>query len=204
MNLTGIQAYAGQLSHMRKFSDRKQSAIEAEHRTGEFKMAVGGIANTEKFRCTGSCTGAIMLDIHNAELTELQWGTYLFMDEEYSSIEFGTQIKDNPFVPSLFVSSRVISANAKTHVTMDAGDKRFASKYGAPPRPVRGAPPGATFTPVSDEHGLLAAQPLPALGSLVELAVPHSDPTINLFDAIHVVSGDKLIDIWPIDARGVY
>jgi D-serine deaminase-like pyridoxal phosphate-dependent protein len=33
--------------------------------------------------------------------------------------------------------------------------------------------------------------------------LPHSDPTINLYDRIHCVRGDVLTDVWPIDARGI-
>jgi D-serine deaminase-like pyridoxal phosphate-dependent protein len=36
----------------------------------------------------------------------------------------------------------------------------------------------------------------------VRLAVPHCDPTVNLYDAFHVVSGDTLQEIWPVSARG--
>jgi D-serine deaminase-like pyridoxal phosphate-dependent protein len=28
------------------------------------------------------------------------------------------------------------------------------------------------------------------------------DPTVNLHDFYHVVRGSKLVDIWPVDARG--
>lgn len=212
LQLAGIQAYAGQLSHMHSFSDRKHAALEAEKRARLFSQKICEATGIQPLRCTGGSTGSYMMDIHNTALTELQWGTYLFMDEEYANIEYESkndgegesQKSENPFVTSLFVSSRVISARSSKHVTLDAGDKRFASKYGVPPRPVRGASANATFTPVSDEHGCLVCQPLPTLGALVELAVPHSDPTINLFDFIHVFRGEVLTDIWRIDARGVY
>jgi len=31
---------------------------------------------------------------------------------------------------------------------------------------------------------------------------PHCDPTVNLYDAYHVVDGDTLTGIWPIEGRG--
>jgi 3-hydroxy-D-aspartate aldolase len=31
---------------------------------------------------------------------------------------------------------------------------------------------------------------------------PHCDPTVNLHDWLHVMQGGRLIDVWPIDARG--
>ena len=40
------------------------------------------------------------------------------------------------------------------------------------------------------------------IADLVTLAVPHCDPTVNLYDSYHVVAGDTLTDIWPVSARG--
>ena len=57
-----------------------------------------------------------------------------------------------------------------------------------------------------DEHGRVVfangEDRLP-VGAAVELVTPHCDPTVNLHDWYHVVRGDTLVDIWPIDARGV-
>jgi D-serine deaminase-like pyridoxal phosphate-dependent protein len=41
-----------------------------------------------------------------------------------------------------------------------------------------------------------------AVGLALECLTPHCDPTVNLYDVYHVVHGDTLVDIWPIDARG--
>ena len=40
------------------------------------------------------------------------------------------------------------------------------------------------------------------LDTLIECVVPHCDPTLNLYDEFHVVSDDRLVDIWPIEGRG--
>jgi 3-hydroxy-D-aspartate aldolase len=40
------------------------------------------------------------------------------------------------------------------------------------------------------------------LGDGVRLAVPHCDPTVNLYDSYHVFAGDTLEAIWPVTARG--
>jgi D-serine deaminase-like pyridoxal phosphate-dependent protein len=36
----------------------------------------------------------------------------------------------------------------------------------------------------------------------VTLVAPHCDPTVNLHDWFHVMRDGRLVDIWPIDARG--
>jgi hypothetical protein len=41
----------------------------------------------------------------------------------------------------------------------------------------------------------------PALDSTIEFLTSHCDPTVNLYSTFHVVRGDEVIDVWPIDAR---
>ena len=66
-----------------------------------------------------------------------------------------------------------------------------------------GAPAGGMFVFMGDEHGALIAPDYnPKIGDLVSLAVPHCDPTVNLYDFYHVVDGATLVAIWPVSARG--
>ncbi len=144
-----------------------------------------------------------MQELASGVYTEFQCGSYALMDAEYDRVDpDGT---GRPAYPtSLFVAVRVISANAPGLATTDGGEKRFAAKQATAPVIVRGAPAGATYKPSSDEHGTVTLPEgawLP-VGHLVELQVPHCDPTVNLYDFIHVMRGDALVEIWPVDARG--
>jgi D-serine deaminase-like pyridoxal phosphate-dependent protein len=88
--------------------------------------------------------------------------------------------------------------------TIDAGFKALATD-GGPPAIASGAPPGASYRFLGDEHGAIvdpAGEHVWQLGDRVRLAVPHCDPTVNLYDSYHVVSGDTLEAIWPVSARG--
>jgi D-serine deaminase-like pyridoxal phosphate-dependent protein len=81
--------------------------------------------------------------------------------------------------------------------------KALATDSGRP-APVRGAPPGASYTFMGDEHGAIDFDP--AAGSLrvgdrVELLTSHCDPTVNLHGRYAVVRGDDVLDFWPIEAR---
>jgi D-serine deaminase-like pyridoxal phosphate-dependent protein len=124
------------------------------------------------------------------------------MDVEYNAVDLRGDGKPH-FEPALFVATTVVSCNAKAFVTTDGGLKRFATD-GPKPEPARGAPPGSSYEFMGDEHGAL----IPpedvrlALGAVVECLTPHCDPTVNLYDHYHVVRGDELVDIWPVDARG--
>lgn len=204
LTLTGLQCYAGHLSHTNDFVRRQKDAIQADNHTKSFLEAVGSITSGP-LRCSGGSTGSSLSDLTSDALTDLQWGSYALMDVEYNAVENSAGGDALPFENALRVASRVISAGHEDHVIMDAGDKRFASKYGAEPRVVSPARnTDANFRPVSDEHGELRGGMLPGLGCMIEVIPPHCDPTVNLFDLIHVVEGDTLVDIWPVAARGVY
>jgi 3-hydroxy-D-aspartate aldolase len=98
----------------------------------------------------------------------------------------------------------VVSTNAPDWVTCDARLKSFATE-GPKPEIARGAPLGSTYTWFGDEHGKLilpAGAPRPEIGHKIECVTPHDDPTVNLHDFYHVVRGDTLVEIWPVDARG--
>jgi D-serine deaminase-like pyridoxal phosphate-dependent protein len=63
---------------------------------------------------------------------------------------------------------------------------------------------GATVTALNDEHATIA---LPAsctlgIGDRVQLIPSHTDPTVNLHDVFYAVDGDRVVDVWPIAARG--
>ncbi|MDA8586076.1 alanine racemase [Rhodobacteraceae bacterium] len=204
LTLTGLQCYAGHLSHTNDFKKRHEDAAQADARAKSFLEAVGSVTSGP-LRCSGGSTGSSLSDLNSSALTDLQWGSYAVMDVEYNSVENSADGEALPFENALRVASRVISTGHEDHVVMDAGDKRFASKYGAAPRVVCPAcNADGDFRPVSDEHGELRGSMLPGLGCKIEVIPPHCDPTVNLFDVVHVVDGDTLVDIWPVAARGVY
>lgn len=109
-----------------------------------------------------------------------------------------------PFETSLFVQTTVISANRVGLATSDAGFKAFATDAG-PPTIARGAPAGARYFFFGDEQGGIeysSSDQRLGPGDIITCAVPHCDPTVNLYDCYHLVRGDRLEAIWPIEARG--
>ena len=83
------------------------------------------------------------------------------------------------------------------------GLKAFATD-GPAPVLMAGAPAGSSYRFFGDEYGAVVlpeGQRLP-VGSTITCQPPHCDPTVNLYEAYHVVRGDTLIDIWPVTARG--
>ena len=198
---SGIQCYCGMQQHIEAFDARRESMHErADYiRTVIVALTEAGGAPTI---ITGGGTGTHSIDAELDLFTELQVGSYVFMDSQYLACAL-TKDDAAPFETALMIDSRVISANAEGMVTLDAGIKAFSTDA-EPPLVLSGAPQGAKYFFMGDEHGALLtpdATP-PALGSLVTLAAPHCDPTVNLYDTFHVIQGDTLVALWPVAGRG--
>ncbi len=151
---------------------------------------------------SGGGTGTFDIDPDAQVLTELQVGSYVFMDRQYNDV-WEKPGGAPPFATSLFVQTTVISANRAGLATTDAGLKSFATDADAPKLAV-GAPEGASYFFFGDEQGgiLYSGEPKLMPGHVVACVVPHCDPTVNLYDCIHAVRGDTLEAIWRIDGRG--
>jgi D-serine deaminase-like pyridoxal phosphate-dependent protein len=207
LRLAGLQSYYGNLQHI---ADR----AERQEKTRRQLAILAGLVGTLQAAglavpvVTGSGTGTHDFDADAKVFTELQAGSYIFMDVDYArALRDG--VNALPFETSLFVQTAVVSVASASlpgsHVTTDAGLKCFATE-GPKPEVMSGGPPVASYDYFGDEHGRLSfppgTGPVPALGERVELVTPHCDPTVNLHDFYHVIRGDTLVDIWPVDARG--
>jgi 3-hydroxy-D-aspartate aldolase len=202
LELRGIQSYSGNLQHIATRAERSQRAHEQRAILRRIVQALraSGIAVDI---VTGAGTGTHDLDGEDKLFTELQVGSYIFMDVDYQrALRDGSNAP--AFENALFVATAVVSTNAPGYVTTDAGLKAFATD-GPVPEVATGAPEGSRYQFFGDEHGKLVlpdGSEKPPLGTRIECVTPHCDPTVNLYDVYHVVRGDTLIDIWPIEARG--
>jgi D-serine deaminase-like pyridoxal phosphate-dependent protein len=203
-NLTfaGVQFYCGAQQHIEDFAGRREAIAE---RTDYLKGVIATLAaaGLTPAIVTGGGTGSHAIDLALGVFTELQVGSYVFMDRQYAECDLAGD-GGAAFETALMVDTRVISANHAFLSTLDAGFKAFATDGGAPAL-VAGAPEGSAYHFMGDEQGCVvppAGEAPPALGEIVTFAVPHCDPTVNLYEAYHVVRGDTLVDIWPVQGRG--
>ncbi len=197
LTLAGVQFYCGSQQHIRSFAERRTAIVE---RTDYLRTVLAALraAGHAIPVVTGGGTGTCRIDAELGVLTELQVGSYLFLDREYGDCELSPG--DAPvFEPNLFVDATVISANTAGMVTVDAGLKALSTDAGPPV--VMG---GGRYAFMGDEHGAVISEggALPGLGGRVTLQPGHCDPTVNLHDAFHVVEGDMVVEIWPVTARG--
>lgn len=205
LRVKGVQAYAGHLQHVSSYDQRARASRHAMRRAADVFESL----RREGFSVeilSGAGTGTYDADLAVPELTELQVGSYVLMDVEYMDIggPGGRRLGDS-LRPSLTLLTSVISANQKGFVTVDAGLKSLYQHGGIPRVVSADADKGYSYDWFGDEQGKILfpeTSPPPKLGTVLELAVSHCDPTVNLFDHYYVTRDDKLVDVWDIDLRG--
>lgn len=202
--LRGIQAYAGHVQHIPRYADRRAASREGlKQAAAVFRQLQAKTDACTVFSSSG--TGTARIDLAVPEVTELQAGSYVLMDAEYLAIESADGSDAPDFRPALTLLTTVVSGPHGRQVTVDAGLKALY-RDGGRPRVLNPEYSSLQYDWFGDEYGKLSAPDrvavLPAIGSVIEVVVSHCDPTVNLFDAYHVVRAGKVVDRWPIDLRG--
>lgn len=202
LKLLGVQGYGGAWQHMEGANARASAVAEGMKKLTAAIAAIreaGGAVQV----VTGGGTGTFEADAAQGVLNEVQVGSYAFMDREYRAA-----LKEDPdgaFEQSLMIATTVISANHPRWVTVDGGLKAFSTDGPvAQPQPLTEKFAACAFMFFGDEHGLLMRPEGAAVarGERVELAPGHIDPTMDRYDVLHLVRGDTLVEIVPIEARG--
>ncbi len=203
LDFRGIQCYAGNLQHVTDAAGRRAATVEVMQEAAALVRDL----RRDGIPCevlTGTGTGTAAFDVEIPELTDIQVGSYCMMDTEYYNVE-GV---GSAFPCALTCLSTVVSCNQEEFVTVDAGLKALYFTPHAPPcKAAAGLPEaGWSYDWFGDEHGKLyfPAGRKPRLGEVVELTLPHCDPTINLHEYIYLCSGDEVIEELPIDLRGKF
>ncbi len=198
MRFAGLQAYYGRAQHIRSAEERAHAIADAISRVKEI-TALLDRHNIQTKTITGGGTGTFTLEASSGIYTEIQPGSYVFMDHDYS---INQPAPDAPvFENSLFIFSTVHSRRANRAV-IDAGHKAHTVDCGMPA--VYGRPDLAYVRP-ADEHGSIVSVNgglLPDLGEYIRLVPGHCDPTVNLYDWLIVFRGSTVADVWPIEGRG--
>jgi D-serine deaminase-like pyridoxal phosphate-dependent protein len=195
----GVQGYGGHLQHLDGYERRR---LATERSTKQLETVIVGLEQhgiAVDLR-TGGGTGTAVIDMELGLLNELQPGSYVFMDREYNDA-LGTD-PEGQFQQSLNVVTTVVSTNQSGFVTVDAGLKALATDAGNPI--VVGYEDRVTFQFFGDEFGLVTNPPGGefARGDRLSLVPPHCDPTVDRYDYIWLVSGDEVVALTAVDARG--
>lgn len=201
VTLAGLQSYDGQAAHTTPFQAR------GDRTNGNMAKAIETRALIEQagISCgivTGGSTGTYRFDSENPGMTELQPGSFIFMDLDYEQIGGPDGDRYRDFKHALTVITTVVSTPPGFAI-VDGGYKAFSTDRPFTPRPVDLA--GVSYGWAGDEHGRLDLSSSPntlKVGDRVEFIPPHCDPTVNLYDQIYAMRGDRVEAVWPIAARG--
>lgn len=195
LRFLGFQAYSVRGSHVQGFAERAEFSPNA---------LAPAIATRERVQAedvdapvlSGASTGTYQIDAALDAVTELQAGSYVFMDVAYrriGGVDFGH---------SLTVLATVVSANHADLVTVDAGFKAFSTDRPFGPEALD--LDGIRYAWAGDEFGNVhmdaPSRPV-RLGTRIRFIPPHCDPTVNLYDRIHAHRGEQVEEVWSIMDR---
>ncbi len=206
LHFAGLQAYHGTAQHIRSAEERKR-AIE---RTISLTVETAELLKGESIDCdiiSGGGTGTYEFEASSGVFNEIQAGSYVFMDLDYSRNLQSDGRNYSRFQQSLFIYTTVMSTAKKGQVVVDAGLKSVSVDSGLP-EPFDLA--SSTYTAASDEHGVLITADggvAPSLGDKILLVPGHCDPTVNLHDwyvGVRNLDGPHAYveSLWPVAARG--
>ncbi len=203
LNLKGLLCYDGASQHVKGFEQRRARTLGQMEPAAEtcHQMSKAGL-NTEIF--SGGGTGSYNIDHEVSKLTDVQVGSYLFMDAQYMSIgsQSNAEVYDD-FQPALTILTTVLYDQHPGQATTDAGAKACTINQ---PWPIVMGETGMSYRSGSDEFGtILYEDPSRTykVGDKLELIVSHCDPVVNLYNQLYAIRNDKVEAIWQIEARGM-
>jgi D-serine deaminase-like pyridoxal phosphate-dependent protein len=193
LTLRGVMGYEGHLQPLRDRAERDARARAAMQDLVATARQIRGQGVPCDVVSSGG-TGTYDISGRVDGVTEIQAGSYVLMDTDYGSVGV-------PFEQAFFVLGTIVSRPSPERCVADCGHKSMTKDHGHPS--VRGVD-GATVTALNDEHAVIAVSGSCKLsiGDRVQLTPSHTDPTVNLHDVFYAVEGERVIDVWPIAARG--
>ena len=198
LRLHGLMGYSGGASHTRGWEERRKKSCDdlaGLLETVELCRKSGLPVNI----VSGGSTGTYNIDTENG-LTELQCGSYIFMDTGYRKVggKSNAAVYDD-FGAALTVMTTVVSKRHPNQCTIDAGNKALLR----PTDEAKGMP-WITVENQGAEYGILKWKDGDRdlkLGERVELYPTNLDMSVNVYDRIYVARGEQIVDVWPIMGR---
>jgi D-serine deaminase-like pyridoxal phosphate-dependent protein len=197
VSFEGLMGYEGHTVSRPEQAERNAAAraaiqllLDAKHYLEKHDVAVSIMSGggTGTFNITGSIP----------EMTEVQAGSYVFMDSTYRNVEGVGE----HFDCSLSVLATVVSRPASNRIIVDTGLKVLAKEFGIPqPVGVR----GVEMTGLSEEHGKLQVSDENVSlnpGDKLEILPSHCCTTVNLHDRYYGIRNGIVESVWEIAARG--
>ncbi len=202
LKLEGFQAFASHLMHMPGYQERRRANLEMLEGVIETRRLAERAGLAVPTLSVGG-TGTWDIDCEVEGVTEVQAGSYVFMDAMYRAIGGKNGPVFDDFEPALFVLTTAISQPVMGEITVDAGYKASATDH-QPPEPWGVGQ--VSYRWAGDEHGILSlVRPSRRIkiGDRILMVTSHCDPTVNLYDSYWVCSGERVVAQWPVSGRGM-
>jgi D-serine deaminase-like pyridoxal phosphate-dependent protein len=196
----GLMGYDGHLAFLEDLQERdkrSQAAYRVLVQTRDVLWQAGIAVEI----VSGGGTSTYRSAAQTSGLTELQIGTYLFNDTTYRNA--GLREFDCALTLLGTVISRPKRVGAEDLAILDVGRKAMSTTYGFPEMKT---PAGTIFSMPQEHSRLKLADPAEAsrlkVGDQVELWVRDANGTVNHFDHMYAMRGDRVEAVWNISGRG--
>src|SRR5690606_6354820 len=117
LRFRGVQAYYGHLQHIEAYAERKAATEGPRKRIRELAEALSRAGLAPEI-VSGGGTGTHHIDMQDGVFTEIQAGSYLFMDSQYAAVELWPD-DPRPFEAALFVQGTVVSCNQPDYAVVN-------------------------------------------------------------------------------------
>jgi D-serine deaminase-like pyridoxal phosphate-dependent protein len=196
IELVGVMGYEGHLLTIEDQSEKAAricAALSQLVETGE-RIKEAGL-RCEIVSCGG--TGSLPFAVGHPGVTEIQAGGVIFMDAFYRR-----KCQLNGYRYALSILTTVVGRPAPDRAIIDAGRKAMNMEIHLP---VVMGREDVVVDWLSAEHGVLKLGPTAQdlkIGDRLELVPGYGDLTTTLHNQFYVLQEGRLVDIWPLTARG--
>jgi D-serine deaminase-like pyridoxal phosphate-dependent protein len=202
LDLIGVQGYHGNNQHTVGFEARKARSLQADERAVAARQALEKAGFGVQIVSVGG-SGSYNIDGEYPGVTEIQPGSYVYMDTHYSKIGGKDQQGDDysDFGNAMSILSTVISRPNKIQAVIDAGitaltmDERVPAPVGMT---------GMTYASAEDYGILKLDNPSQDLkvGDSLQLLPGHCCTTVNLYDVCFGTRHGVVEAVWANQGRG--
>jgi 3-hydroxy-D-aspartate aldolase len=233
LKFAGVQAYLGHLQHVAEENARREAdeegiralaAVVAELRAAELAPGVvtGGGTGTHAFDLKSGVFNELqagsyaVMDVEYGVCAPPGGGDWPFEPAMYVvasvvSAHHKTHVTCDAGFKAMAVDgppANVMAGAAPGSLWRPMGDEHGAviHPFFVPAMRVGGGDPilaAKAIAAADDNADFPWPEDAPKPGDLVWLQPGHCDPTMNLYDAVHVIAEDGHVERWPIDARRV-
>jgi D-serine deaminase-like pyridoxal phosphate-dependent protein len=198
VSFEGFMAYSGGAAHTKGWEARRKKS-ENDLAGVRETVALAKKSGLPVNIVSGGSTGTYNMD-HAHGLTELEAGSYVFMDTAYFGI--GSKTDENvytDFAGALTVLTTIDSKRHTNLATIDYGNKAMLR----PTDKVKGMPwiqvssQGAEYGGLTWKDGDRDLK----IGECVEIYCTNLDTSTNCYDRYYIAKGDQIVDVWPIMGR---